>query len=124
MPNATFESEESFELKSLEGGEITLRRMSYGQKLERTSAASKMSILMQKGSKDIQGTIDTLQAAAAVFDFRTCVVRHNLTKNVNGQEVPLEFSNAGDVAVLHPRVGEEISSLIDKMNNFEDDVPN
>lgn len=124
MPVATFEHEEDFDLKSLPEGKIRLRRMSYGQKLDRQGRSSKMSILMQKGSKDVKGEIDTLVVQAAIFDFRTCVVSHNLTKSVNGVETPLNLQDPMDVSILHPRVGEEISSLIDKMNNFEDDDPN
>lgn len=124
MPVATFEHEEDFDLKSLPGGKVRLRRMSYGQKLDRQGRSSKMSILMQKGSKDVKGEIDTLVVQAAIFDFRTCVVSHNLTKELSGAEVPLNLQDPLDVSILHPRVGEEISSLIDKMNNFEDEDPN
>jgi len=124
MPLATFEYEEDFKLKSLEGGIVRLRRMSYGQKLERQGRSSKMSILMQRGSKDVKGEIDTLTVQAALFDIKTCVVSHNLEKKIGETVVPLNLNEPGDVAILHPRVGEEISSLIDKMNNFEDEDPN
>jgi hypothetical protein len=119
---ATFESEDRFELKSLPEAYVILRRMSYGQKLERQGRASKMQILMQRGSKDVKGEIDTMVLASTLYDFKTCVVSHNLEKNLNGAVVLLDFSSPGDVAVLHPRVGEEIATLIDKMNNFEDEV--
>jgi hypothetical protein len=58
---------------------------------------------------------------STLYDFRICVVSHNLEKKVGDSTVLLDLTQPGDVAVLHPRVGEEIATLIDKMNNFEDD---
>lgn len=119
MPVATVQIDdtEHYELKSLPGGEVTLRRMTYGQKLQRMQNTSKMSIAMQKKG-NVQGQMEMLQLAAALFDFKTCVVDHNLTDPTDRK---LDFSSPSDVSTLNPRVGEEIAMYIDKLNNFEED---
>jgi hypothetical protein len=80
---------------------------------------------MGKGKGDTKGELDMLQFAATFFDFQRCIVSHNLEKNVGTDEQPnlvlLNFSNQQDFLILDPRVGDEISGLLDKMNNFEDD---
>jgi hypothetical protein len=106
-----------FDLKSLPGGWVELREMSYGQKLTRQQDTTKMSILMRKGQKDAEGQLATMQTAAAMIDFRTCVVDHNLTDR---QEQKLDFKNQAHVSTLSSRVGDEIATYIDQMNNFEE----
>jgi hypothetical protein len=108
---------EHFELKSLPGGWVELKRMSYGQKLTRAQDTTKMSILMKRGQKDAEGALQTMQMNAATIDFRNCVTDHNL-EDPNGNK--LDFKNPMHVTTLDPRVGEEIATLIDKMNNFEE----
>lgn len=120
MPIATVQigQTEEFDLKALPGGKVTLRRMTYGQKLLRMQNTSKMSIAMQKGKGNVQGMMEMLQLQAALYDFKTCVVDHNLT---DPQNRPLDFNSQMDVTSLDPRVGEEIATYIDKLNNFEED---
>jgi len=126
MPVATVQIEqvEHKELKTLPekngeaAGWVELRRMTYGQKLTRSQSTSKMSLLMQKGKKDVQGQMEMLQVKAAMYDFSTCVIAHNLT---DPQGQPLNFQNPQHVSTLDPRVGEEIATYIDQLNNFEED---
>jgi hypothetical protein len=63
--------------------------------------------------------MDMLQHAATVFDFRACVVDHNLEDEA-GQK--LNLTNPLHIDMLDPRIGEEIAGFIDKMNNFEADL--
>jgi hypothetical protein len=121
VPRATVDvsAVEKKPLRSLEGGEVTLRRMSYGQKLARQQNAVKMTMEQQKGKSAGKMNMDMLQHAATVFDFQACVVDHNLTDEADQK---LNLTSARDIDRLDPRVGEEIAKYIDEMNNFEDDL--
>jgi hypothetical protein len=110
---------ETFKLKSCPDGEVTLRRMTYGQKLTRQEQAVKMTMEMQQGGGRQSARkmdMDMLQHAATLFDFAACVVDHNL-EDENGQK--LNLTTPRDIDRLDPRVGEEIANRIDEMNNFE-----
>lgn len=120
MPRATvnINDTETFDLKSVAGGSVTLRRMTYGQKLARQEQAVKMTMEQKKGrsSTDSKMSMDMLQHAATVFDFRACIVDHNL-EDENGQK--LNLTQVHQIDSLDPRIGEEIAILINDMNNFE-----
>lgn len=121
MPKAVvnISDTESFKLRSLDGGEVTLRRMTYGQKLSRQQNAVKTTVEQSKGSRNSKMNLDMLAHASTIFDFRACIVDHNL-EDENGQK--LNLTNPTDIDRLDPRVGEEIAKYIDQMNNFEDDL--
>lgn len=123
MPRAVANTSdtETFKLRSLEGGEVTLRRMTYGQKLSRQQNAVKTTVEQQRGSRSSKMNLDMLQHAATIFDFCACIVSHNLEDD---QGQLLNLTQAADIDRLDPRVGEEISKYIDQMNNFEDDLEN
>lgn len=131
MPIATASQEGTTEqLKSLEGGVVILKRLTYGQKLRRLETASRMTLDMNRRNKDsVKGEMEMLQYAATLFDFQRCIVDHNLEKlsdpnDPNSTPVKLNFAHETDFVALDPKVGEEISRLIDKMNNFEDQEGN
>ena len=120
MPRATVNLEEHtrHDLKTLTEGFVTLRKLSYGEKLHRRAMVSKMSISGDKKSKDFSGEMQLINEAATQFDFRTCIIDHNL-EDENGQK--LDFKKLEDIRRLDPRVGEEIDNLISEENNFEED---
>lgn len=100
-------------------GFVVLRRMTYGQKLERMRHAGKLSVDMRgKGKGGTKGEMEMLQKASTVYDFRNCIVDHNL-EDPSGRKLNLHTER--DIDALDPRVGEEISTLIDELNNFEAD---
>jgi hypothetical protein len=117
MPRATvdFNDITKHDLKSLPGAFVALRRLSYGQKLQRQSMAMEMQML-QKG-REAEGSFQIASEKVAQFDFKHCVVEHNLEDD-NG--AVLNFQNPVDVSRLDPRIGEEIGELIDGINNFEE----
>lgn len=116
VPTATrVDTTEDFNLKSLPEGVVTLRRMTYGDKMARQQMASEMSI---GSGKSASATVKMMNEKITLFDYARCIVSHNLTDE---NETPLDFSRASDVRRLDPRVGEEIELLIDKMNNFEEE---
>lgn len=121
MPNATVSNEvERKDLKSLAGAWVELKRMSYGDKLERTQLATDMEIQMTKGSKTSTASIDIMQHAVAMFEFKHCLIDHNLFED-DEETIKLDLTTKAGLAKLDPRVGDEIGKLIDDMNNFEDE---
>jgi hypothetical protein len=108
---------ETINLKSLPGGYVTLRRLSYGQILERRAMTAGMKVRASKG-KDFEGELQTMNERVTLFEFQNCVVDHNLT---DAQENKLDLHNPLGVKSLDPRVGQEIEGLFNDLNNFEDD---
>lgn len=106
-------------LKSAAGGWVVLRRLTYGEKLRRKNMM-KLGIEMGSKSKDVKGEIAMASREATVFDFKSCIVDHNLFKD-EAETVQFDFTSAMDVEMLDPRIGEEIEQAIDKLNNFEAD---
>lgn len=114
MPRATVASEtEKFELKSLPEAYIVVRRMTYGEKLNRTDGMMNM----RTTSEDRQMEINMMSKKIAFQDFANLIIEHNLTDE---NDKPLNFKNAADVERLDPRIGDEIGQLIDGINSFED----
>ena len=119
MPIAVvMEEPEHFDLKTLPGAFVDIRRMSFGEKQHRRSFNSKMTMRARKGQKDVDTELNMFNANAELFDFARCIVNHNLTDR---DERPLNFTNPEDVKKLDGRIAEEIATYIDKLNNFEDD---
>jgi selenocysteine-specific translation elongation factor len=118
MPNAVVNvgNTEKKELKTCPEGYVELRRLSYGQKLERQSMAMQTSMREQKGGK-AEMDMKMMQQEVSAFEFRHCIAEHNL-EDEKGQK--LDFRNKANVFRLDPRIGEEIATYIDKMNNFEE----
>ncbi len=127
MPRATVSTDTiRHELDSCPGGYVILKPMPYGTKLGRSEQAMKMTLKNETGprrrgqTQTSETEISMLQKAATLIDFRSCVVEHNLTKaGINGEDVPLDLGNQADFESLDPRIGEEISKLIDDLNNWE-----
>lgn len=117
MPKATVDTNAvRHDLKSLPGAWVELRRMSFGEKNARTDIAMKMAF---EGSKaDTKATMAASTEAAAQFEFKACVVDHNLFAD-DEETIKLNLGNSNDLRKLDPRVGEEIMLLISEMNNFE-----
>lgn len=117
MPVAVVNTQETetHDLKTLEGAFVELRRMSYGEFLKRRDMVSKMSF---KGdAKDTTAYMEMAAAVVTQYEFQTCIVNHNL-EEVEGKN--LDFRTKRAIEILDPKVGEEISSIIDKMNKFND----
>lgn len=102
---------ERFELETLPGAFIVVRRMTYGEKLKRQDEM--LSMKTKKGEDAME--ISTFFSKTALRDFHL-VVEHNITDE---NDRVLNFRDAKDVVALDPRVGDEIGEFIDKVNNFE-----
>lgn len=120
-----------FELKSApadpndpndEPGYVMLRPLPFGMKLSRSDKALRMS--MQRGPQDRKSKgdepridLETANEWTTHFDFAYCIGDHNLTDN---RKVKVDFTKPMSVKLLDPKVGSEIESLIDKLNEDED----
>lgn len=124
MPRATINisTTQKFELKTCPGGFVELRRMTFGDKLARQAAISRVTMATSNGKKDEaqEVSLQTLQREATLLDFRKCIADHNLTADDDGLQ-KLDFTNPLTLDTLDPRVGEEIADLIDEINNFADE---
>jgi len=105
-------STETFTLKSAPpDGFVELRQMSYGDKLHRQGLAMEGA-----SNENEEMTLRMMQKRATQFDFKKCIVKHNLEYE---EGKPFDFTNPATLDMLDPRVGEEISGLIDDLNNFD-----
>lgn len=106
------------DLKSLPGGWVVLRQMTYGEYLHRRDMAMGLSV---QGDSLRQGTpdkinIDMLQTAVTQFEFKTCILDHNL-EDENG--VKLDLTSPAGLQRLDPLVGQEIEELLDELNKWD-----
>jgi len=118
------------DLKTVEGGFVTARRLTYGEKLTRRAMVSSMKLGDGENGKDFAAEVRLVNEVATLYDFQHCVVDSNLTKpnlaapDDEEQDLPLNFKDAADVRALDPRTGEEISEWLDSLNNYEVDSGN
>lgn len=127
MPVATItQTDFKEELKSLPGGYVVIRRMTYGERLTRQQMAMKMQM---KGNNKRDSVIDieVMNRLTTLWSFANLIVEHNLTaynnpRDPSSGERPLNFRNVADVELLDTVVGEEVDRLIDRHNNFEEDA--
>lgn len=104
------------ELKSLPGGFVVIREMSYGERIMRSGLTGAMKILKDSRS-DYAGELSMETQKITLWDFANLVMEHNC-EDVDGRT--LNFKVESDVRKLGSRVGEEIGTYIDEINNFED----
>jgi hypothetical protein len=105
------------ELKSLPEAFVIIKKMTYGQKLMKSQLTMKMRMDMQD-KKRMGADIDMMTRQVAHWSFANLIEDHNLT-DASGRK--LNFKSPADVELLDGKIGEEIDTLIDKHNNFEDD---
>lgn len=112
MPRATANTAEGQreELKTLDGGYVILRKLTYGEMLKRRDMSVRASSGRGRGVD-----IDFQQLEVAVFEFSKAVMEHNL-EDENGNT--LNLSDRNTVEKLDPVVAQEIETLIDNMNQL------
>lgn len=115
MPKATVSQETvKKELKSCEGGFVTLKKLPFGLLLERRDNASKLS--MHGGDDKVD--IALMQRWSRQFEFGHCIIDHNLEDD-NGAK--LDFNNEMSIYALDPKIGQEIERYLDELN--QEDTP-
>lgn len=134
VPVATlFSKAERKDLETVPEGFVVVRRMTYGEKMQRLESTGKMRILSNKVDKDAVGEINMMKAEVQRWEFAHLIMEHNLEHQMHtgGPECyegtcqcpvrKLNFKDPNDVDLLSGRVGEEIANFMDKLNNFEED---
>jgi hypothetical protein len=117
MPKAVVAVEpKRYELKSCPGGFVTIREMSFGERMVRNAKQGKMKVL--KKSTEFAGEVEMALAALTKWDMSNLVMDHNL-EDENGTK--LDLSSGRDLEKLASRIGEEIGKYIDEVNNFDDE---
>lgn len=104
-----------YDLTTLSGAYVVVRRMTYGERLLRSEMATRLSVSGAK-SDDFKGELDIQTVDIALWDFANLVIEHNLT---DVDERPLDFRKTGDVKKLMGNVGDEVGKFIDKWNDTE-----
>lgn len=100
-------------LKTLSDGYVVVRRMNYGEELQRSALATKITLGGVTG-KDLGGEVDIQTEKLALWDFANLVVDHNIT---DANERKLDFRNEADVRALNSTIGKEIGEIIDNFND-------
>ena len=118
MPRATTSMDTvRYQLKSAPpDGWVDIRPMDYGTYLKRRDMAMKMGVT-GAGSGFEKIDLDILQETVTRFEFKSCIVDHNL-ENEEGKK--LNLSTPEDFQRLDPRIGQELSILIDEVTQWED----
>lgn len=124
MPRATIGvTSQTFDLKSCEGGTVTLKRMTYGDSLKRRDMAMLMSFRSMSGasSQGEEMSTELQNRKVTEFEWSSCITSWNLTDE-NDQALDWNAPNILDV--IDPAVGNEISDLITGMNDFAAELKN
>jgi hypothetical protein len=105
-----------YDLASCPEGYVIVRRMNYGEELQRTEMATKFTLGGGGSSVDkdnFSGALDINTTAVALWDFANLIIDHNITDDT---DTPLNFKNPRDVKRLDSTVGKEIGAAIDEWN--------
>lgn len=100
-------------------GFVELRPMDYGTFLKRRDMAMKMGVSgagSGSGSGFEKIDLDILQEEVTRFEFKVCIADHNLEDE---KGTKLNLSTPQDFHRLDPRIGQEISTLIDNLTQWE-----
>lgn len=115
---------ERFDLESIpvEDGQekawVELRRMSFGEKMEKDAEALKMKFKQGDGKEDPDAEVAMVSAKANILEIQRCIIDHNLEDDGDPPK-KLNLKDPNVIRMLDPRVGQEISNLIGDMNDFE-----
>lgn len=112
MPQGTAKptEPERHDLATLEGGYVTLRKLTYGEILKRRDLGG---VLTPGEGRNDDPTIAIDQTAVTMYEFAHAVVDHNITDD---KDRVLNFRNRADVDALDPVIASEIEDLIREMN--------
>lgn len=125
MPKATVTQEtKRIDLRSCEGGFVELRTLSFHEMNIRQEMAARVyqeQKTLKKGEKRkpdavIRGYFEIMNVAVTQYEFRNCIVDHNL-EDENG--IAIDFTEPMQKWRLDPKVGQEISEAIDELNQLD-----
>lgn len=110
-----------------EPGYIMVRPLPYGMKLERRDKATKMAMEVEAGKtgrrrnnaeQSQRFDLETMSEWASQYDFSYCIGDHNLLDSAGNK---LNFSNPMTFKLLDPKVGSEIETIINELNEDVDE---
>ncbi len=114
------------ELATVEGGYVELRRLPYDEILKRREMATRLSMEQTSGGRrarlDREDAskigIELAQVATREYEFKNCIVDHNLT--VDGAQVDFSKPQLA-FKMVHPKVLQEIELLLAELNEETDE---
>lgn len=114
--------QETYELESVPGGYVELKRLNHGESNELTDLRLAYIPAKSDDDDDVSGAAKTTIRLSRHYSFSRSIVDHNLGKN--GKK--FNFKKRRDVDDLDPVIGDEIAQLIDKHNETmeENEIPN
>jgi len=116
VPKAVVQTEAiTYNLKSLPGGWVQLRPLTFGQLLKRREMASRMSAVSQGNKQPDKYTMEVILHQTNLFDFKHCIMDHNLFED-DDDLVKFNFADPKAFEKLDPRIGSEIEFEISKLN--------
>jgi len=125
MPVAVVSQEEQrFDLETAPpDGYVVLRALPFGKRLERRDMISKLAVEQddgkrKKNNQPEKAYVETFIKLARLYEFDYCIIDHNLQ---DAQGNKLDFSNPMTLEILHPKIGEEIEKLIDKIHGDDEE---
>jgi hypothetical protein len=123
MPRATVSMEpETAHLRTCPGGFIKLRRMTFGELTTSQDMAYQVQMKASEADPDSpEASLSVSRMAIMEYQFKTVILEHNL-EDETGRT--LDFRSAKDVHLLDGNVGQEITSIVDNMHNWQKQFPN
>lgn len=107
------------ELKSAPGAWVELRAPSHAEVLKRQGMLMTMRMqVTAKRRNEGMVLLDKDNLTLAAYDYKTCVVRHNLRRK--GGRL-FDLSNPVELQSLSTKVGQELDNLIGKLMEFDED---
>jgi len=131
MPRGTIDRNQRhhYNLKSLpardgeDGGYVVLRRLSFHEMMQRRDIAAKIGWeTTQKSKKNrgrgeetetVKAMMEAMHVSTMEFEFSNSIIEHNIEDDKGAL---LDFTNPMTYKYLDPRIGAEISDLIDDLN--------
>jgi hypothetical protein len=126
MPRATVSHDTvRHNLKTLPDGWVDLRTLTFHEMNTRQDIATRMYQEQTTGKKQskrdeetIRGYFEIMNVAVTEYEFRNCIVEHNL-EDENGALI--DFTRPMQAWRLDPKIGQEIDRIIDDMNMIDDE---
>jgi hypothetical protein len=117
---------ERYELASCPDAFVVLRQMTYGEWQRRSDIVTRLTVeTAERGGRNVPRRnadsvtrIDMRSLDVAIYEFKTCVVDHNL-EDESGRK--LDLGNVNDLQRLNPRIGSEIGRLIEQLNTWDEE---
>lgn len=132
MPKASVDPRtHEYELTTCPGAFVKLRTLSYHEMQQRQDVAARMyreesanDVRRGKAKQDddakVRAYFDVMNVAVTEFEFRNCVIDHNLFID-DAETQKIDFTKPMRTWMLDPKIGDEISELIDKLNQRSDE---